>query len=74
LAKAARQIGQHYQLTDADLMIVVVAAWFHDIGYLQGGVDGHEEAGSPLRLLVFSASYGEGTDGGVFLAKLGFQF
>jgi hypothetical protein len=29
---------------------------------------------SPLGRLVFSASYGQGTDGGVILAKLGFQF
>jgi len=29
---------------------------------------------SPLRRLVFSASYGQGTDGGVVLLKLGFQY
>jgi hypothetical protein len=29
---------------------------------------------SPLQKLVFSASYGQGTDGGVFLFKLGFQY
>jgi hypothetical protein len=29
---------------------------------------------SPLQRLVFSASYGQGTDGGVALIKLGFQF
>ena len=29
---------------------------------------------SPLRRLVFSASYGQGTDGGVVLVKLGFQY
>ncbi len=29
---------------------------------------------SPLQKLVFSASYGEGTDGGVLLLKLGFLF
>jgi predicted metal-dependent HD superfamily phosphohydrolase len=48
VAKAARQIGQHYQLADTDLMIVVVAAWFHDIGYLQGGVVGHEARGAEM--------------------------
>lgn len=29
---------------------------------------------SPLQKLIFSASYGQGTDGGVALMKLGFQF
>jgi Omp85 superfamily domain len=29
---------------------------------------------SPLQKLVFSASYGQGSDGGVVLVKLGFQF
>ncbi|HEV2481856.1 MAG TPA: BamA/TamA family outer membrane protein, partial [Puia sp.] len=29
---------------------------------------------APLGKLVFSASYGEGTDGGVFIFKLGFQY
>ncbi len=29
---------------------------------------------APLGKVVFSASYGEGTDGGVFLFKLGFQY
>jgi len=29
---------------------------------------------SPLKKLVFSASYGQGTDGGVVLVKLGFQY
>jgi hemolysin activation/secretion protein len=29
---------------------------------------------APLQKLVFSASYGQGTDGGVFLFKLGFQY
>lgn len=29
---------------------------------------------APLQKVVFSASYGQGTDGGVFLFKLGFQY
>ena len=32
VVKAARQIGQHYQLGDTDLLVVTVAAWFHDTG------------------------------------------
>ncbi|HEY6901876.1 MAG TPA: hypothetical protein VI233_14570, partial [Puia sp.] len=29
---------------------------------------------SPLKKFVFSASYGQGTDGGIVLLKLGFQY
>ena len=53
---AARQIGQHYQLNDADFFTVVVAAWFHDIGYFTGEPAGHEERGAKV-----AQSYLEGT-------------
>jgi hypothetical protein len=56
---------------------------FNDIGRVweqgQQSNDWHDGYGggiwlAPLQILVFSASYGEGTDGGVVLVKLGFQF
>ena len=56
---------------------------FNDIGRVwehgQQSSEWHDGYGggvwvAPLRMLVFSASYGEGTDGGVVLIKLGFQF
>ena len=53
---AARQIGQHYQLNDADFFTVVVAAWFHDLGYFTGEPAGHEERGAKM-----AQSYLEGT-------------
>jgi predicted metal-dependent HD superfamily phosphohydrolase len=56
VVEAARQIGQHYQLNDADFFTVVVAAWFHDMGYLTGEPAGHEERGAKM-----SQSYLEGT-------------
>jgi predicted metal-dependent HD superfamily phosphohydrolase len=40
---AAVQIAMHYLLNDTDMCIVTVSAWFHDIGYLTGNHDGHEE-------------------------------
>jgi predicted metal-dependent HD superfamily phosphohydrolase len=46
VVKAVRQIGQYYKLGETDLLIVITAAWFHDIGYLQGGAAGHEERGA----------------------------
>src|SRR3954454_21255719 len=39
---AATQIANHYRLDDKDFFIVIAAAWFHDIGYLEGA-KGHEE-------------------------------
>jgi predicted metal-dependent HD superfamily phosphohydrolase len=53
---AARKIGQHYQLNDADFFTVVVAAWFHDLGYFTGEPPGHEERGAKM-----AQSYLEGT-------------
>jgi predicted metal-dependent HD superfamily phosphohydrolase len=53
---AARKIGQHYQLNDADFFTVVVAAWFHDLGYFTGEPLGHEERGAKM-----AQSYLEGT-------------
>jgi hypothetical protein len=57
--------------------------FFNDIGRVwergQSSEEWHDGYGgglwvSPLQKLVFSASYGEGTDGGVLLMKLGFLF
>src|SRR5580704_11860934 len=41
----AREIATHYALDDTDTFVLVVAAWFHDIGHLYGAMPGHEERG-----------------------------
>jgi predicted metal-dependent HD superfamily phosphohydrolase len=56
VVEAATEIAQHYQLNDADFFIVTVAAWFHDIGYLNGEGKGHEERGARM-----AQAYLEGT-------------
>lgn len=56
VVEAAMQIGQHYQLNDVDFFTVIVAAWFHDIGYLTGPGKGHEERGA-----MMAKAYLEGT-------------
>ena len=56
VVEAATQIAQHYQLNDADFFTVSIAAWFHDIGYLNGGAKGHEERGARM-----AQAYLEGT-------------
>lgn len=48
VVEAATQIARHYQLGDADFFTVTVAAWFHDIGYLNGEAKGHEERGARM--------------------------
>ena len=48
VVSAAVQIANHYQLNDRDFFAVVVAAWFHDLGYYNGNAAGHEERGATL--------------------------
>jgi len=45
---AAAQISAHYRLQDTDLLVVYIAAWFHDLGYLLGESTTHEETGASL--------------------------
>jgi len=48
VVSAAMQIANHYQLDDKDFFSVVIAAWFHDLGYFNGEGAGHEERGAAL--------------------------
>ncbi len=41
VVQAAEKIGRKCNLPDADLEIVILAAWFHDTGYYKGNVN-HE--------------------------------
>lgn len=41
----SRRIAHHYFFEPKDLFILTMAAWFHDIGHLFGGMEGHEEKG-----------------------------
>lgn len=43
---AAEQISAYYRLTDADQLVVLLAAWFHDVGYVLGPRTEHEQAGA----------------------------
>lgn len=44
VVEACMQMAAHYQLNDEDRFVLMVAAWFHDTGYLIGRAEGHEEA------------------------------
>lgn len=37
------EIAGHYQLSETDMQVVCVAAWFHDTGHLFAEIDKHEE-------------------------------
>ncbi|WP_343699955.1 Pycsar system effector family protein [Chitinophaga sp.] len=43
---AAEQITAYYRLSEEELMIVMLAVWFHDMGYLLGDRQQHEQAGA----------------------------
>ena len=45
---ATEQLARHYQLPEADYLTVMAAAWFHDVGYLTGSPQHHEETGLSL--------------------------
>jgi predicted metal-dependent HD superfamily phosphohydrolase len=38
-----KEIASHYNLIETDMLVLYVAAWFHDTGYLIGEPVGHEE-------------------------------
>jgi len=44
----ARRIGKHYKLEPEAFFILLVAAWFHDVGYLYGASHGHEDRGAEI--------------------------
>lgn len=45
VVQAAREISDHFQLSERDRFVLEVSAWFHDVGYSEGW-DGHEERGA----------------------------
>ncbi|RPD38629.1 Pycsar system effector family protein [Chitinophaga barathri] len=46
VVSAAEQIAAYYRLTEADQLVVYLAAWFHDLGYILGDRTQHEAAGA----------------------------
>ncbi|HEX6333411.1 MAG TPA: Pycsar system effector family protein [Flavisolibacter sp.] len=44
VAESASMMADHYQLHDDDRFVLMLAAWFHDTGYISGQAEGHEEA------------------------------
>lgn len=48
VVKAAQQLVHHYKLAESDELVVLAAAWFHDLGYLSGLPEQHEEKSAEL--------------------------
>jgi predicted metal-dependent HD superfamily phosphohydrolase len=48
VVRATDLLARHYQLAETDYLTVLAAAWFHDLGYLAGSPDEHEEQSADL--------------------------
>ena len=48
VVNATKEIATHYNLSDEDYFIVVTAAYFHDLGYMNGGNQDHEVRSAQL--------------------------
>jgi predicted metal-dependent HD superfamily phosphohydrolase len=48
VVEAASEMSQYYQLNEKDNFIIICAAYFHDLGYLNGGGADHEARGAAL--------------------------
>jgi predicted metal-dependent HD superfamily phosphohydrolase len=44
VAEACSQMADLYQLNETERFVLMIAAWFHDTGYVEGEAGGHEEA------------------------------
>ncbi|GAB3016431.1 Pycsar system effector family protein [Spirosoma pulveris] len=48
VVQAAEQLVKHYKLDETEELVVLAAAWFHDVGYLSGPPEDHEERSATL--------------------------
>ncbi|MBV9986250.1 MAG: HD domain-containing protein [Chitinophagaceae bacterium] len=48
VVQRAKEIAAHHELSERDMLVLFVAAWFHDVGYLFTGAKGHEEKSAEL--------------------------
>ncbi len=48
VVQRANEIAGQYKLSEDDMLVIFIAAWFHDTGYLFGPHTGHEQRGAEL--------------------------
>ena len=42
MVKATKEMIDYYHINDSNQFILIIAAWFHDTGFVSGKVEGHE--------------------------------
>lgn len=50
VVESAKKIGLHYNLTPAELELLLISAWFHDVGYLKT-MHQHEQSSVEIAVL-----------------------
>ncbi|HSU49490.1 MAG TPA: HD domain-containing protein, partial [Segetibacter sp.] len=48
VVERTKEIAAHYNLIESDMLVLLVAAWFHDTGYLFDEAAMHEEKSAHL--------------------------
>lgn len=48
VVEACSHMADYYQLKDEDRLVLMLSAWFHDIGFSAGAAEGHEEASEQM--------------------------
>ncbi len=43
VVESASIMADYYKLNEEDRLILLIAAWFHDVGYIIGSAAGHED-------------------------------
>lgn len=60
VVKHAKEIAGHYNLTEREMLVLYIAAWFHDTGHLfSSGLKNHEERGVE-EMKKFMSEYDDG--------------
>lgn len=54
VVNAAKKMALHYKLSDSDRAIVLVSAYFHDLGYCIHGKENHEERSAEIATTYLS--------------------
>jgi predicted metal-dependent HD superfamily phosphohydrolase len=52
VVEACKEIGRHSELSDDEIESVVIAAWLHDIGYIEGAKDHERKAADRAKELL----------------------
>jgi predicted metal-dependent HD superfamily phosphohydrolase len=48
VVEACSRLADHYHLPEDDRYVLLLSAWFHDVGYVNGQAEGHEEISAQM--------------------------